>query len=146
MRQLRGRSTTKTNKTAAVRLVLAELALTILAAFLLFLVYNSVLACSALAGGLAFVLPNLFFVRQAFRDLEHSTPRLMLWRFYLGEAGKLLLTGLIFIAVFVWIESIHIVALFATYLAMILVHVAGSAIISSQLHKQYEFDKDIENK
>ncbi|HSR63412.1 MAG TPA: ATP synthase subunit I [Gammaproteobacteria bacterium] len=141
-----GRSAIKTNKTAVIRLVQAELALTILAALLLLLLHNSVSARSALAGGLAFVLPNLFFVRQAFRDSGHSTPRVMLLRFYLGEAGKLLFTGLIFIAVFVWIESIHVVALFATYLFMILVHLAGSGIISSQLHKQYDFDNDIENR
>jgi len=121
-----------TNKAAAYRLVWSQLVLTIVIASLLFAYIGSESAYSALLGGLAYILPNVWFVRLAFRDSGRSTPQLILSRFYLGETGKLVLTGIVFALCFLLVKPLHVGALFLTYIMMIIVNLAGLALISAK--------------
>lgn len=85
------------------------------------------MAYSALLGGLIYILPNAWFVRYAFRDSTQAPPQLVLSRFYVGEAGKLALTGVLFALCFALVREIHAGALFMTFIVMIIVNLAGLA-------------------
>ncbi len=121
-----------TNRAAAYRLAGIQLALTFVIASLLLAFNGFEPAFSALLGGVAYILPNAWFICFAFGDSGQATPRMVLRRFYLGEAGKLILTGLIFAACFVWIKPLHVIALFATFMVMIVVNLAGTALMNTQ--------------
>ena len=116
-----------TSKTAAYRLLGIQIAITVAAACLLYFLLGLVAAYSALLGGLAYILPNAWFIRNAFRGDGQTTPHVILSRFYLGEAGKLVLTGSIFALVFLLVKELHIGALFLTFISMIIVNLAGLA-------------------
>lgn len=88
-------------------------------------------AYSALLGGLAYVIPNAWFVKRAFNDSGQLTPQTILNRFYLGEAGKLFLTAIIFALCFLLVEPLHIGVLFLTYCVMVVINLAGLARIGT---------------
>lgn len=115
------------NKIAAYKLLGIQTAITAVIALLLFLFFTTVAAWSALLGGFAYIIPNAWFIRSAYRSSGQPTPQAILSRFYLGEAGKLVLTGIIFALCFLTVEELHIGALFLTYIVMIIVNLAGLA-------------------
>ena len=115
------------NRAAAYRLIGLQLVLTVLISSLLLAFINHAQAYSALLGGLAYILPNAFFIRYAFMSAGKETPRHVLRQFYIGEAGKLVLTGLFFAACFIWVRPLHVMTLFMTYVAMIFFQIAGLA-------------------
>lgn len=86
-------------------------------------------AYSALLGGLAYIIPNAWFVIRAYSNSGQMTPQTILNRFYLGEAGKLVLTVIIFALCFLMIKPLHIGALFLTYCVMLIINLAGLASI-----------------
>ena len=82
-------------------------------------------ALSALIGGLTYILPNAYFVKFAFREPGQKTPGKILYWFYVGEAGKLVLAGVIFALSFALVKSLHPVVLFTVFIVMIFVNLAG---------------------
>lgn len=115
------------NKIAAYKLLGIETAITAIMALLLFLFFTTVTAWSALFGGFAYIIPNAWFIRSAYRGDGLSTPQTILSRFYLGEAGKLVLTGVVFALFFLTVKELHVGALFLGYIVMIVVNLAGLA-------------------
>ena len=124
-------STITTNKYAAYKLLGIEVAITAIIVLLLFLFFTTLTACSALLGGLAYVIPNAWFVRNAYRYKGNSqpTPQTMLSRFYIGEAGKLFLTVIIFALSFLLVSNLNVVAMFLTFIVLIIVNLAGLALV-----------------
>lgn len=118
------------SKTAAFKLVGIQLVITILVALLIRILFSTVTAYSVLLGGVAYILPNAYLVRFAFRGSGQQTPHTILRWFYVGEAGKLVLTGVIFAICFALIKPLNVIALFATYILMIIVNLAGLEISS----------------
>jgi ATP synthase protein I len=116
-----------TSKAVACRLLGIQLAITLFAAGLWYLISGIIAAYSALLGGLACILPNAWFITNAFRADGQTAPQLILSRLYIGEAGKLVLTGILFALVFWLVNEIHIGALFLTFVIMIIVNLAGLA-------------------
>lgn len=51
----------------------------------------------------------------------------MVSRFYIGEAVKLVLTGVIFALCFFLVKELHVGALFLTFIMMIVINLAGLA-------------------
>ena len=100
---------------------------TLVVAGLLSVTAGAVAAYSALLGGIAYGCPNAIFIRYALRRTERYAPRAVLYGFVLGEAGKLLATGAIFAAAFLWVPDLNIAALFGTFLAMIVINTVGIA-------------------
>ena len=82
-------------------------------------------ALSALIGGLIYILPNAYFVRFAFRESGRQTAGNILRWFYVGEAGKLVLAGVLFALSFALVKSLHAVVLFTVFIVMIFVNLAG---------------------
>lgn len=90
-----------------------------------------VMAYSALFGGLIAVVPNAYFARHAFKYSGAQAARQVANSFYRGEAGKFLLTVVLFAAVFSTVKPLNVVALFAAYLAMTLVNVLFAARVGN---------------
>ena len=77
---------------------------------------------SALLGGLICWLPSCWFAYRAFRYRGARAAKLIVRSFYAGEAGKLLLTMALFTLVFVNLESVNALALFAGFAGVQLVN------------------------
>jgi len=96
------------------RYILAQLLATMLLSATL-LVYDFTAAYSALTGGLIATLANAWFALKVFRVMPGAAPEILLAAFYAGEIYRFLLTGAMFIIVFVLIKPINIVALLGIY-------------------------------
>lgn len=71
-------------------------------------------ALSAILGGMAAFVPNLYFALRIRRSAGQE-PRKIVNAFYAGESGKLLLTAALFIMIF-QVSNIHILPLLAGYI------------------------------
>lgn len=89
-------------------------------------------AYSVLLGGLISVGPSYYFARQAFRYRGARFARHIAHAFYVGEAGKFLLTAGAFAAVFALVKPLYAAALLLAFLGMTLGHWAIAAYIGSR--------------
>lgn len=71
-------------------------------------------ACSSALGGLAAFLPNLYFGIRVYKSAGQPSKKI-LNSFYIGEAGKLLFTGLLFLMIF-QLPNIEIVPVLIGYI------------------------------
>jgi ATP synthase protein I len=86
----------------AYKLVLLQIAV-VLALFLCWWIFQDIKAgYSALLGGLAGVIPSLYFVKKLFSSKERSMKKIML-DFYLGEFTKLFLSAILLVLIFKYI-------------------------------------------
>jgi len=76
------------------------------------LFWGLVTAYSALLGGLVCLLPNCYFAYRAFKFQGARAARHIIRSFYAGEAGKLMLTAVLFGLVFSQVSSINALAVF----------------------------------
>ncbi|WP_188866233.1 F0F1 ATP synthase subunit I [Pseudomonas asuensis] len=106
----------------AFNLLLVQLAVTICAALFLFCFVGRVAAYSGLMGGLIAWLPNTYFSYKAFRYSGARAARDIVRSFYAGEAGKLILTALLFTVAFAGIKPLMPLALFGVYLLTLFVN------------------------
>lgn len=102
---------------AIMRMFYVQLAVLFLMSLLL-LIVSSTLAISALAGGLIAVVPNAYFAKWAFRYSGARSATHVAQSFYRGEAGKFVLTTLLFAGVFILLKPISVVILFLAYIFM----------------------------
>mgnify|MGYP003868894411 CR=1 FL=1 len=77
---------------------------------------------SALLGGVTCWLPTCWFAFLSFRHRGARAARKIVRSFYAGEAGKIVLTVLMFTVVFVNVESVNAPALFAGFAGVQLVN------------------------
>jgi len=97
------------------RFVLTQLMVTIvLSAILLF--FDRIVAYSSLTGGLIATLANAWLAIKVFRVKPTVAAENLLTTFYIGEIGKFVFTGAMFMIAFVLIKPISVVALLLTYL------------------------------
>jgi ATP synthase protein I len=90
--------------------------------FLLFfvvLMLNKISAFSVLCGGLIAIVPNSYFAWWAFKYAGARSAAKVAQSFYRGEAGKFLFTTILFVAVFVSLRPLDVVALFLSYTVFI---------------------------
>ncbi|MGH8120869.1 MAG: ATP synthase subunit I [Gammaproteobacteria bacterium] len=116
------------NKSAAYKLLWIQLAIAVVIALLLLIFTDKEAAQSAVLGGLTYILPNAYFVKFAFRELNQQTPGKILYWFYVGEAGKLVLAGALFALIFALVKSLHVVVFFGVFIGMIIINLAGLAL------------------
>lgn len=88
-------------------------------------VIDVTLAYSTLLGGAIWLMPNLYFARQAFRYRGARAAPHIARALYLGETGKFVLTVVAFGVVFAAIEPLNALALWAAYIGMM---IAGAAL------------------
>lgn len=73
-------------------------------------------ALSAAAGGLASLIPNLYFAYRTFKYSGARSAQMILRSFYSGEAIKLVMTALIFAVVFKYLKTLNVAALFGGFI------------------------------
>lgn len=81
----------------------------------LFLFNKIILGYSFFIGGLAWVLPNLYFAQKVFIEMRPQQLRQIIRNFYLGEFSKIVLTGIIFI-VSVKLLPLNIISFFIGFI------------------------------
>ena len=119
------------NKVTAFKLIGMQLIVTILVSAFFFVYVSYESAYSALIGGIIFIVPNAYFVQCALRGKGHHPPEIILRWFYMGEAGKLILTGVLFAACFALVNNLFIPALFGTYILMLIINMVSLARIKN---------------
>ena len=107
------------------RLTLAQLGF-LLPLCLILYPMDTVMAHSALAGGAIAVVPQAWFATRVFRRRGARSAKAIARDSYSGEIGKFVLSAAGFAVVFATLRPIHGLAVFAAYLAMLAIQIAGS--------------------
>ncbi|MDA3870146.1 MAG: ATP synthase subunit I [Gammaproteobacteria bacterium] len=107
--------------------VVPQLILTAVAAVLLLLV-SLPAAYSALIGGIIAMVTTTWFALKVFAGRKTNQPAVELRTFYLAEINKLVITGAMFIAVFVIIKPVNGAALLAVYFVVYITPVFVDAL------------------
>lgn len=108
------------SKAPVYRIVFVQLAVSVLAAISLIFV-DIEKAYSILLGGLTCVLPSWFMAWRMGR--ESADPSTALKYLVRGEMGKLLLTAVIFSAVFLWVKPLNAAYYFMALVAVMLFNI-----------------------
>ena len=87
-------------KIRAKRVLLIQTSLTILLALLSLIIFYPNAACSALLGGATTIIPALIFMNRAFTHKGAQAAGKIVGDFYLGEALKFIVMGLLFFVIF----------------------------------------------
>ena len=114
-----------TVKITSYKLLGIELVISVVIALLILIFYGVVPAYSGLLGGLAFVMPNAYFIRYAFSERGPDLPSAIVSKFYIGEAWKFILTAVFFALCFVLIDVLNVIAMFAMYILMFVINTIG---------------------
>ncbi|WP_339489122.1 F0F1 ATP synthase subunit I [Pseudomonas sp. EL_65y_Pfl2_R95] len=83
---------------------------------------GSVSGYSGLCGGLIAWLPNVYFAHKAFRFSGARAAQAIVRSFYAGEAGKLILTAVLFALTFAGVKPLDALAVFSVFLLTQLVN------------------------
>jgi len=102
------------------RLVLVQFGITVVAAMACYGLLGWIAAYSAFLGGLVYAVPNAFFIRQVFAYKPAGAIGQIAGSFYKGEALKLLLTALLFSAVFKWVKPLDTGVLFFAFILVLM--------------------------
>ena len=84
---------------------------------------------SGLLGGLVALIPNGYFAFRVYRYSGARSARAIVGEFYSGEAGKLILTAVLFIAVWLGVKPLEVAAVFGGYLAVLVVGASALLIV-----------------
>ena len=95
--------------------LLAQLVVLLLAAAVLYGWRGPVASYSGLCGGLIVWLPNLYFAHKAFRFSGARAAQAIVRSFYAGEAGKLILTAVLFALTFAGVKPLSALAVFGVF-------------------------------
>lgn len=114
------------------RITLVQLAL-LACSCLLLAAYDTVVAYSLACGGLIAILPQAWFASRAFRRRGATEARAIARSSYAGEIGKFLLSTAGFAVVFATVRPIDGLAVFAGFIAMLVIQITGSWLL---LHRQ----------
>jgi ATP synthase protein I len=108
--------------------LLAQACVSVAVAGVLWPWFGDVAAVSALLGGAAAVVPNGFLAARLLQPSRDESARAMMRAAWIGEIGKLLLTGLAFGVIFGFVRPIAPPAVFAGFIAAQLVLFGGLLI------------------
>ena len=117
------------NKRAAYKVLFAIAIITLVISLVLLFSVGQVAAYSAGLGGLACLLPNMLFARFAFRHSAADSVGLVMRWFYIGEAIKIIATGLIFALSLIWIKEVNLAAMFITYIVTLMMNIHGLGLV-----------------
>src|SRR5690606_40873910 len=99
--------------------LLLQLIVTLAVALVLWVFRGWIASYSGLLGGLVALIPNSYFAFRVFRYSGARSARATVGEIYSGEAGKLILTAVLFITVWLAVEPLNVAAVFGSYLAVL---------------------------
>lgn len=115
------------NRSFAYRILVAE-SLTVVFFGILFLIFTGYeFVYSVVCGGVAFILPNAFFIMFSLRSSPSSSSKKVLFWFYFGEFIKIFMTVLIFLLSFIFVKPMNIGLMFVSYGFVLLMNLVGLA-------------------
>eukprot|EP01132_Coremiostelium_polycephalum_P013877 gene13877-16878_t len=88
------------HRLAVFPVLVAQFVILLIASLALWYWYGVVAGYSGLCGGLIALLPNMYFAHRAFRFSGARAAQAIVRSFYAGEAGKLILTAVLFALTF----------------------------------------------
>lgn len=109
------------NKRGILRLWLVQLGITLILAALCAIAFNAQAAKSALLGGLVSIIPSAYFAIKLFKHQGARAAKQIVNSFYKGEALKIILSIILFTAVFI-LCKITPLAFFASYILVLMTH------------------------
>ena len=117
-------------RSTAYRMLLIEAVIVLLCAFLFFVFANHGLGYSVILGGVAFIFPNAIFAWFSLRTptAGSSSNKTLAW-FFAGEAIKIVSTIIIFAAAIILVAEVNIGLMFVSYGLVLLMNLAGLAIL-----------------
>jgi ATP synthase protein I len=101
--------------------LLVQLCVSVVIAVVLWAWIGEVAGASALLGGAAVVIPNGFLAARLLRPTSDESARAIMRSAWIGEVGKLLLTVLMFAAIFAAVRPLEPLAFFGGFIAAQLV-------------------------
>lgn len=122
------------SKRGIVRLWLIQLSTTLVFAALCAVTNGANAASSALLGGMICVIPNAYFARKLFKYQGARAARQIVNSFYKGEAVKIILSVLLFAAVFMWVK-ITPWAFFVSYIIILMTHWFAPLVIVNKQNR-----------
>lgn len=122
------------SKCGIVRLWLVQSGVTLVFAALCALVYGTNAASSALLGGIVYIIPNAYFASKLFKHQGARSAKQIVNSFYKGEALKIVISILLFTAVFL-LFKITPLAFFASYIMTLMTHWFAPLIIVNKQNR-----------
>lgn len=102
--------------------LVVQLLVLLLLALALWQWQGAVAGYSGLCGGLIALLPNMYFAHKAFRFTGARAAQAIVRSFYAGEAGKLILTAVLFALTFAGVKPLNALAVFGVFFVTQLVN------------------------
>ena len=115
--------------------LLAQFIVVLLAALVLWQWRGAVNGYSGLCGGLIAWLPNVYFAYRAFRFTGARAAQAIVRSFYAGEAGKLILTAVLFALTFAGVKPLAPLAVFGVFLLTQLVSWFAPLLMKTRLSR-----------
>ena len=112
------------------KVIVAQLAWTILLSIAGLMIFEAVFAYSALLGGLISALPNSYFALHAFKYQGAQNADKVVKGFIRGELGKIVFTGMLFALSFTLVTSLNEFALIIGFITTHFVGVVMSGFIN----------------
>ena len=97
----------------------SQLVVTLAVALVLWIFQGLIAGYSGLLGGLLALIPNSYFAFRVYRYSVARSARAIVGELYSGEAGKLILTAVLFIAVWLVVKPLVVAAVFGGYIAVL---------------------------
>ncbi|HKS15147.1 MAG TPA: F0F1 ATP synthase subunit I [Pseudomonas sp.] len=115
--------------------LLAQCVVFLLATLVLWQWQGVVSGYSGLCGGLIAWLPNVYFAWKAFRFSGARAAQAIVRSFYAGEAGKLILTAVLFALTFAGVKPLAPLAVFGVFVLTLLVSWFAPLLMNKRLSR-----------
>lgn len=103
------------HRLAVFPVLLVQLLVVLLLALVLWQWHGAVAGYSGLCGGVIAWLPNVYFAHKAFRFSGARAAQAIVRSFYAGEAGKIVLTAVLFALTFAGVKPLEPLAVFGVF-------------------------------
>jgi ATP synthase protein I len=121
------------HRLAVFPVLLVQLLVLLLLALVLWQWQGAVAGYSGLCGGLIAWLPNVYFAHKAFRFSGARAAQAIVRSFYAGEAGKLVLTAVLFALTFAGVKPLEPLAVFGVFFLTQLVNWFSPLLMKTRL-------------
>ncbi|TIH10510.1 F0F1 ATP synthase subunit I [Pseudomonas leptonychotis] len=123
------------HRLAVFPVLMTQLVVVLLFAAVLWQWQGAVAGYSGLCGGVIAWLPNMYFAHKAFRFSGARAAQAIVRSFYAGEAGKLVLTAVLFALTFAGVKPLEPLAVFGVFFLTQLVNWFAPLLMKKRLSR-----------